>query len=135
MSSCQLIFHSRTLMTRAHPPSGPCQDCAADILAPLPSGLNLFVIVDYYSRYCEVVILRSSTNAKVIDRLNSIFARYGVSTHSKLTLAFSSFQRSLNSPCGKRDITLNNSPFVAPGEGGGRTSKLHFVENDPDSPN
>ena len=71
-------------MAPAHPPSGPWQDCAADILAPLPSGGNLLVIVDYYSRYCEVVILRSSTNTKVIDHLNSMFARHGVPTHSKM---------------------------------------------------
>ena len=33
-------------MARAYPPSGPWQDCAADILGPLPSGENLLVIVD-----------------------------------------------------------------------------------------
>ncbi|CAH3014663.1 unnamed protein product [Porites evermanni] len=51
-------------MTQANPLSGPWQNCAADILGPLPSGENLLVIVDYYSRYFEVVILRSTTSTK-----------------------------------------------------------------------
>ena len=67
-------------MVRAYPPSGPWQNCAADILhvGPLPSGENLFVIVDNYSRYFEVVILRSTTSTKVIDNLESTFTRFGV---------------------------------------------------------
>ena len=65
-------------MARADAPSGPWQDCAADILGPLPSGENLLVIMDYYSRYFEVVILRSTTSTKVIVSLQPIFARFGV---------------------------------------------------------
>ena len=65
-------------MARAYPPSGLWQDCAADILGPLPSGENLLVVVDYYSRYFEVVILRSTTSTKVINSLQPIFARFGV---------------------------------------------------------
>ena len=45
-------------MARAYLPSGPWQDGAADILDPLPSGEKLLVIVDYYSRYFGVVILK-----------------------------------------------------------------------------
>ena len=65
-------------MARAFPPSGPWQDCAADLLGPLPSGESLLVVVDYFSRYFEVVILRSTTSAKIIESLKQIFARFGV---------------------------------------------------------
>ena len=65
-------------MARAYPPSGPWQDCAADILGPVPSGENLLVVVDCYSRYFVVVILRSTTSTKVINSLQPIFARFGV---------------------------------------------------------
>ena len=58
--------------------SGPWQDCAADILGPLLGGENLLAIVDYYSIYFEVVILRSTTSTKVIDSIQPIFARFGV---------------------------------------------------------
>ena len=81
-------------LARAYPPSGPCRDCAADIMGPLPSGENLHVIVDYYSRYFEVVILRSTTSAKVIDSLKPIFAQFGVSHTLKAATVLSSFQRS-----------------------------------------
>ena len=81
-------------MARAYPPSGLWQDCAADILGPLPSGENLLVVVDYYSRYFEVVILRSTTSAKVIDSLKPIFAQFGVSHTLKAATVLSSFQRS-----------------------------------------
>ena len=40
-------------MARAYPPSGPRQDCFADILGHLPSGENSLVIVDYYSRFLK----------------------------------------------------------------------------------
>ena len=119
-------------MARAYPPSGPCRDCAADIMGPLPSGENLHVIVDYYSRYFEVVILRSTTSAKVIDSLKPIFAQFGVSNTLKAATVLSSFQRSSKPSLWKWDRTPNNSPSVAPGEWGGRTSKPHFVESDPD---
>ena len=73
---CQAV--SEYSAPQPYPPSGPWQDCAADILGPLPSGENLLVIVDYYSRYFEVVILRSTTSTKVINSLQPIFARFGV---------------------------------------------------------
>ena len=49
---CQAVseYSAPKPMARAYPPSGPWQDCAADILGPLPSGENLLVVVDYYRR-------------------------------------------------------------------------------------
>ena len=35
------------------------------------------MVVDYYSHYYEVVILRSTINAKVIETLRLMFARFG----------------------------------------------------------
>jgi len=65
-------------MARVFPPSGPWEDCAADILGPLPSGESLLVVVDYFSRYFEVVILRSTSSTRIIESLKPIFARFGV---------------------------------------------------------
>ena len=65
-------------MARAFPPSGPWQDCAADLLDLLPSGESLLVVVDYFSRYFEVLVLRSTTSAKITESLKQIFARFGV---------------------------------------------------------
>ena len=50
---CQAVSEYAPLepMARAFSPSGPWEDCAADILGPLPSGESLLVVVDYFSRY------------------------------------------------------------------------------------
>ena len=65
-------------MCRTKLPTAPWQDCAAVLLGPLPGGENLFVIVDYYSRWFEVVEMRSTTSAKIISSLRPIFARWGI---------------------------------------------------------
>ena len=54
-------------MQRVEPPTGPWQDVAVDF--PLPTGESLLVVVDYYSNFYEVGILRSMTVDKVIDFL------------------------------------------------------------------
>ena len=69
-------------MQRTEPPTGPWQDVAIDIMGPLPMGENVLVIVDYYSRFFEVVIMQSTTTEKIIRALIPIFARYGYSLKS-----------------------------------------------------
>ena len=59
-------------------PSGPWQDLAIDLLGPLPSGESVLVIVDYFSRYYEVEIMRSTTSEKVIECLEKIFTTHGL---------------------------------------------------------
>ena len=49
-------------MQRVEPPSGPWQDVAIDVLGPFPSGEKLLVVVDYYSRFFEVVVMRTTTS-------------------------------------------------------------------------
>lgn len=45
-------------------------------MGPLPSGHNLFVIVDYYIRYIEVEIMTKTDTSLAIDRMDVIFARF-----------------------------------------------------------
>ena len=73
---CQVVgeFCAPEPMQRVEPPSGPWQD---DALGPLPSGENLLVVVDYYSRFFEVVVMHSTTSQKMIEVLTPIFVRYG----------------------------------------------------------
>ncbi|XP_065094766.1 uncharacterized protein K02A2.6-like [Ochlerotatus camptorhynchus] len=59
-------------------PSKPWSHLSADFLGPLPSGRFLFVLVDYYSRYCVVEIMSTTTSAAVIQRLERIFTRLGL---------------------------------------------------------
>jgi len=59
-------------------PSQPWQDLAADLMGPLPSGEYVFVVVDIYSRYFEVEILKSVTFSTIIGSLERIFCTHGL---------------------------------------------------------
>lgn len=58
-------------------PDGPWQMCSTDLLGPLPDGRSIIVVVDYYSRFFEAGLLRSTKADKVIEFLDTIFSRYG----------------------------------------------------------
>ena len=59
-------------MMRTEPPMGPWQDIAIDLMGPIPTGESLLVAVDYYSRFYEVVLMRSTITQKVIAATESI---------------------------------------------------------------
>ncbi len=59
-------------------PEIPWQDLATDLLGPLPTGESILVVVDYYSRYYEYGILKSTTADKTIDCLEEVFSRHGL---------------------------------------------------------
>ena len=62
-------------MAWAFPPSGPWEDCAADVLGPLPPVEILLVVVDYFSKYFELGILTSTSRTKIIiEGLKPVFA-------------------------------------------------------------
>lgn len=59
-------------------PSEAWQHLAIDFLGPLPSGHNLLVLVDYFSRYIEIEIMKIIDSTETIRRLRKIFARFGL---------------------------------------------------------
>ena len=65
-------------MSHGLPPSVPWQDCSANLLGPLRTGESILLVVDYYSRFLEVAILKSTTSPKIIDAIISMFARFDV---------------------------------------------------------
>ena len=71
---CQVVgeFRPPEPMQEIEPPSGPWQDVAIDVLGPIPSGENLLVVVDYYSRFFEVVVMRTTTFQKIYTVWQSI---------------------------------------------------------------
>ena len=76
---CQLVAQPDTPepIPSTSLPDGPWQDLAVDLMGPLPSGHSLLVIVDYYSRFYEVEVMKSTTTEKVIDRPADTFCRHG----------------------------------------------------------
>ncbi|XP_022810044.1 uncharacterized protein K02A2.6-like [Stylophora pistillata] len=59
-------------------PPGPRRSVAIDYLGPLPTGEHIPLVVDYYSRYYEVAVVRTVTSEKTIECLETIFARHGL---------------------------------------------------------
>ena len=59
-------------------PSHTWNEIKIDFCGPFPSGCYVLVVIDGYSRYPEIEIIKSTAALKVIPRLDIIFARHGV---------------------------------------------------------
>ena len=59
-------------------PERPWQDLALDLLGPMPTGEHLLVLVDYFSRWVEVDIIKCTTSETIINCLDKQFSRYRV---------------------------------------------------------
>lgn len=57
-------------------PDGPWQDLAIDF-KDLPDGSYLCVVVDYFSRFIEVSVMKTITSRSTCEFLDEIFARHG----------------------------------------------------------
>jgi hypothetical protein len=76
---CQLVAQPSypEPMKRFEMPTLPWQDTAADLLGPMPDGEYILAIVDYYSRFVAVEVIRRITTDDVIRCLNQVFATHG----------------------------------------------------------
>ena len=59
-------------------PNKPWEEVAVDLMGPLPSGEHLLVLVDYYSRWIEVDVIRITSSKTIIHCLDAQFARHGL---------------------------------------------------------
>ena len=72
----------KTKVNRAEPmipsklPEHPRQKVATDLFDW--KGQEFVLVVDYFSRYCEIGVLRKSTSPEVISDLKAIFARHSI---------------------------------------------------------
>ncbi|XP_023314536.1 uncharacterized protein K02A2.6-like [Trichogramma pretiosum] len=64
-------------MKRRELPLEPWVDVSLDFLGPLPSKDYIFIIVDYYSRYKEIKIMKSITTEDTVKVLKEIFSSLG----------------------------------------------------------
>lgn len=64
-------------LSRRPLPCIPWVDVALDFLGPMPSGVYLLVVIDYYSRYKEVEVMHKITAKDTVARLTGIFTRLG----------------------------------------------------------
>ena len=59
-------------------PSHAWNELKVDLCGPFPSGHYILVVIDVYSRYPEIEILKSTAAPKAIHMLDVIFARHGI---------------------------------------------------------
>ena len=59
-------------------PPDPWHTVHMDFCVPFPSGEYLFVVIDAYSRFPEVVIVRSTSSSCIIPQLDRIFSTHGI---------------------------------------------------------
>ncbi|XP_062538474.1 uncharacterized protein K02A2.6-like [Armigeres subalbatus] len=57
-------------LKRTRMPDKPWNDIAIDFMGPLPSSHNLLVMVDYFTRFTEVVVMKQITAAAVLEYRN-----------------------------------------------------------------
>lgn len=109
--SCALVANpSRPEpMTRRQLPMAPWVDVAIDFLGPLPTKEYVLVIIDYYSRYLEVEIMRSITAEATIERLDKIFTRLGFPRTITLDNAKQFVSSRFTEYCKDNGIYLNNT--------------------------
>ena len=68
--------HEPLQMTKL--PDGPWQKLSADFCGPLPTGDYLLVVIDEYSRYPEVEILKSTSAKATIPKFDKILVCHGI---------------------------------------------------------
>ena len=57
-------------------PDYPWQKIETDLF--FMNGANYLIAVDYFSRYFEIIKLKSTTSSSVIEGLKSFFSRHGI---------------------------------------------------------
>ena len=78
MSSSDTHQTSRTSIQMTKLPDGSWQKLSADFCGTLPTGDYLLVVIDEYSRYPEVEILKSTSAKATIPKFDKIISIYGV---------------------------------------------------------
>ena len=58
-------------------PTPPTEYLALDVCGPFPTGDYALVLIDYYSQRVKVEIVITTTSAKILKWLESVFATHG----------------------------------------------------------
>ncbi|XP_057312326.1 uncharacterized protein K02A2.6-like [Hydractinia symbiolongicarpus] len=76
---CQVVGPAQTPspMEITPIPRGAWLMLGCDLCGPFPTGENLLVCIDYFSRFPEVEILHKITSTAIVTKLRKLFSRYG----------------------------------------------------------
>ena len=78
--SCQVVtqHYSLASVKPTKMPDKSWQDLALDLLGPMPTGEHVVVPTNYFSRWIEVDIVRSTLSKEIIKCLDAQFTRHGI---------------------------------------------------------
>lgn len=105
-------------LRRTELPTAPWEHLAIDFQGPLPSGHNLLIVVDYYSRYFEVEVMKKIDATETIKRLERIFARFGLPISVKADNGPQLVCDEIKKYCRTNNIALQNTTPYWPQENG-----------------
>ena len=80
VSNCLECQATTTEHNSSHPitmsplPSDCWTELSLDLMGPLPSSEHILVLVDDYSRYPVVHVLKEANSSTIIDKLKEIFS-------------------------------------------------------------
>lgn len=109
---CLLVSHisKPAPMNRHAFPNGPWQCVATDLLGPLPNNEYVLVLIDYYSRYQEIVFLRNISSDRIIKAMQEIFCRLGLPKSLRTDNDRQYVSAELENFCKANDITHITTP-------------------------
>lgn len=96
-------------LRRTKMPEKAWNDIAIDFMGPLPSGHNLLVMVDYFSKFTEVVIMKQITAKRTVQVLHETFCRFGVPESIKSDNGPQFVSGELSSYCREYGIELRHT--------------------------
>lgn len=96
-------------MVRRKFPSGAWSEISMDFLGPLPSGETLLIVIDNFSRFAEVMIMRNTSTFESIRVLRELFARYGIPTSITADNGPQFISQEFKDFCEELGICLNNT--------------------------
>ena len=72
------------------------EEISVDFYGPLPNGEKLLSIIDLYSRFPFIEIMKTTTAVKVIERLENLFSIYGCPEKRRHGMVHPSHRTNLN---------------------------------------
>ncbi|XP_057302734.1 uncharacterized protein K02A2.6-like [Hydractinia symbiolongicarpus] len=69
-------YHAPTPLIPSPLPNHPWKELAIDVFGPLPSGDKLLVVIDLYSRYPIVEVVKNTITSNMINKLEKIFSLF-----------------------------------------------------------
>ena len=76
MFVCNIAVVNKKSLISHDIPVGPWEKVGSDLFHCL--GQNYLLLVDYYSNFPEICLLKDTHSSTVITHMKSIFARYGI---------------------------------------------------------